>query len=51
MDQEVVRHNRTVLANLGPGDLVEFHRKGYSHWAVYKGKVIEFTLYLPGSCG
>ncbi|KAH3868354.1 phospholipase A and acyltransferase 2-like [Dreissena polymorpha] len=37
MAQQVVEHNRTVLDSLEEGDLVEFNRGLYSHWAVYKG--------------
>jgi len=40
MSQEVVRHNATVLEELHPGDLVEFNRGIYSHWAVYIGMVV-----------
>ncbi|XP_052805704.1 phospholipase A and acyltransferase 3-like [Mya arenaria] len=32
------KHNATTLEELHPGDLVEFDRGMYSHWAVYKGK-------------
>ncbi|WAR04919.1 PLAT3-like protein, partial [Mya arenaria] len=32
------KHNATTLEELQPGDLVEFDRGMYSHWAVYKGK-------------
>lgn len=35
---EVTRHNREVLASLDVGDLVEFPRGNYSHWAVYLGE-------------
>ena len=35
---EIQRHNSTVLQNLEKGDLVEFKRGVYSHWAVYAGK-------------
>ncbi|PVD22497.1 hypothetical protein C0Q70_18311 [Pomacea canaliculata] len=35
--REVTRHNREVLASLDVGDLVEFPRGNYSHWAVYLG--------------
>ncbi|KAH3868346.1 hypothetical protein DPMN_031489 [Dreissena polymorpha] len=45
MAKQVVQHNRTVLDSLEAGDLVEFNRGFYSHWAVYKGsrKVIHLT--------
>lgn len=33
----VVRHNETLLQELEPGDLIEFPREYYSHWAVYIG--------------
>ncbi|PVD21567.1 hypothetical protein C0Q70_17365 [Pomacea canaliculata] len=43
---EVVRHNRTVLASLKEGDLIEFPRGVYSHWAVYIGN--EDVIHLAG---
>ncbi|XP_046558723.1 phospholipase A and acyltransferase 1-like [Haliotis rubra] len=36
--QELQRHNQTVLDTLEEGDLLEFDRGLYSHWAVYVGK-------------
>lgn len=38
-------HNSTVLAELEEGDLIEFNRGLYSHWAVYygDGKVIHLA--------
>lgn len=37
-------HNKKVLSQLHPGDLIEFKRKLYSHWALYIGnsKIIHF---------
>ncbi|XP_035699314.1 phospholipase A and acyltransferase 3-like [Branchiostoma floridae] len=35
--EAVRRHNETVLADCEPGDLLEFPRSSYSHWAVYVG--------------
>ena len=32
-----IEHNGKVLADLQPGDLIEFKRNLYSHWAVYIG--------------
>ncbi|XP_013416978.1 HRAS-like suppressor 3 [Lingula anatina] len=44
---EVVRrHNQTVLDSLEPGDMIEFHRPMYSHWAVYIGD--EQVVHLTG---
>ena len=37
-DKERYEHNKRVLDILAPGDLVEYKRKLYSHWAVYVGK-------------
>ena len=31
------RHNITLLNELEEGDMVEFPREFYSHWAVYIG--------------
>lgn len=31
-------HNRFVLDSLEEGDLVQFDRGMYSHWAVYAGR-------------
>lgn len=41
----IQRHNCTVLESLEEGDLIEFHRGIYSHWAVYigEGKVIHLA--------
>ena len=39
-------HNETLLAVLEPGDLIEFPRGLYSHWAVYIGGLAPFFL-LP----
>ncbi|XP_045209807.1 phospholipase A and acyltransferase 3-like [Mercenaria mercenaria] len=41
----VQQHNSTVFETLERGDLVEFHRGVYSHWAVYagEGKVIHLA--------
>ncbi|GFO48582.1 hras-like suppressor 3 [Plakobranchus ocellatus] len=38
-------HNQRVLSELEPGDLIEFPRGLYSHWAVYVGneKVVHLT--------
>jgi hypothetical protein len=33
----IKQHNTTVLEKLEKGDLVEFKRGVYSHWAVYAG--------------
>lgn len=43
---EVTEHNRQLLKELKKGDLVEFPRKGYSHWAVYvgNGQVVHLTI-------
>ena len=35
-------HNETLLAVLEPGDLIEFPRGLYSHWAVYIGELATF---------
>lgn len=35
---EVMSHNRRVLASLREGDLIEFSRGAYSHWAIYIGE-------------
>ncbi|XP_066299079.1 phospholipase A and acyltransferase 3-like [Branchiostoma lanceolatum] len=35
--EDVRRHNETVLADCEEGDLLEFPRSPYSHWAVYVG--------------
>ena len=40
---EVRRHNETLLQVLEPGDLVEFPRGAYSHWAVYIGMYCAVT--------
>ncbi|XP_013389165.1 HRAS-like suppressor 3 [Lingula anatina] len=41
----VRRHNQTVLDSLEPGDMIEFHRPMYCHWAVYIGdeQVVHIT--------
>ncbi|KAL3876942.1 hypothetical protein ACJMK2_034721 [Sinanodonta woodiana] len=41
----IQRHNQTVLESLEEGDLVEFPRGLYSHWAVYVGndEVVHLT--------
>ncbi|GFO21167.1 group XVI phospholipase a2 [Plakobranchus ocellatus] len=46
--QKVVNkdHNKTVLAELEPGDLIEFPRGLYSHWGVYIGN--ELIAHLAG---
>lgn len=31
-------HNRSVIQTARKGDLLEFERSLYSHWAVYIGK-------------
>ena len=33
----VLAHNTTLLNDLEEGDLIEFPRGAYSHWAVYLG--------------
>ena len=38
----VVAHNTTLLSQLEEGDLVEFPRGAYSHWAIYIGNLTEF---------
>ena len=35
-------HNETLLAVLERGDLIEFPRGLYSHWAVYIGELATF---------
>ncbi|KAL3876941.1 hypothetical protein ACJMK2_034720 [Sinanodonta woodiana] len=40
------QHNQTVLDSLEDGDLVEFPRGLYSHWAVYVGN--EEVVHLAG---
>lgn len=37
MEQQLRRHNTTVLETLEEGDLVEFSRGIFSHWGVYIG--------------
>jgi hypothetical protein len=37
MEQQIRRHNETVLGTLKEGDLVEFPRGRYAHWGVYVG--------------
>ena len=35
---EIIRtHNETVFEQMQPGDLLEFHRGLYKHWAVVAG--------------
>ena len=41
--QSVVAHNTTVLSALEEGDMVEFPRGAYSHWAVYIGNLLSVT--------
>nr|KAG5696932.1 hypothetical protein BaRGS_015896 [Batillaria attramentaria] len=43
--REVIEANKKLLQELEEGDLVEFPRVGYSHWAVYvgNGKVVHLT--------
>ncbi|CAF0968658.1 unnamed protein product [Brachionus calyciflorus] len=38
-------HNKQVLSELLPGDLIEFKRNLYSHWAIYIGnsKIVHFS--------
>ncbi|XP_076472373.1 phospholipase A and acyltransferase 3-like [Babylonia areolata] len=43
---DVMRHNETLLSVLEPGDLIEFPRGMYSHWAVYIGN--EEVVHLSG---
>jgi HRAS-like suppressor 3 len=40
-----LEHNKKVLEDIQPGDLLEFKRNIYSHWAVYIGheKIIHLT--------
>lgn len=40
MEVQTKRHNDELLKTLVPGDLVEIPKTGYSHWAVYTGKII-----------
>lgn len=44
LDHLRFEHNKKVLSQLNPGDLIEFKRKLYSHWALYIGnsKLIHF---------
>ncbi|XP_041368251.1 phospholipase A and acyltransferase 2-like [Gigantopelta aegis] len=46
---EIAKHNTNELMRLEPGDLVEFKRRVYSHWAVYKGD--EEVIHLAGEEG
>jgi len=48
-EKEVKRneHNKKVLAELSPGDLVQYKRDLYSHWAVYIGH--EKIIHLHGN--
>lgn len=46
-EKERYEHNRKVLDNLQPGDLVQYKRDLYSHWAVYIGH--EKIIHLHGS--
>ncbi|PVD22523.1 hypothetical protein C0Q70_18337 [Pomacea canaliculata] len=43
---EVNMHNRTLLKSLREGDLIEFPRGLYSHWAVYVGN--QQVIHLAG---
>ncbi|XP_025083219.1 HRAS-like suppressor 3 isoform X1 [Pomacea canaliculata] len=50
--KEIEEHNRMIMSKAREGDLIEFPRPIYSHWAVYigNGKVIELTTIVhPGS--
>jgi len=46
MASTVISHNKSVLDTLEPGDLIEFSRGMYSHWAIYKGMSIIFRNFL-----
>ncbi|ESO92138.1 hypothetical protein LOTGIDRAFT_162789 [Lottia gigantea] len=46
MDLMVDKHNKTVLSELQPGDIVEFKRGIYSHYGVYIGN--EEIVHLSG---
>jgi hypothetical protein len=46
-EKERQEHNRKVLDNLHPGDLVQYKRDLYSHWAVYIGH--EKIIHLHGT--
>ncbi|XP_046560894.1 phospholipase A and acyltransferase 3-like [Haliotis rubra] len=46
---ELQTHNWTVLDHLEPGDLLEFDRGVYSHWAVYVGN--DEVVHLSGVDG
>lgn len=35
---ENTKQNEDVLAQAQPGDMIEFMRGTYSHWAIYVGK-------------
>jgi uncharacterized protein YfaT (DUF1175 family) len=35
--------NADVLKNAQPGDMIEFTRGLYSHWAIYVGKFILYS--------
>jgi hypothetical protein len=43
---QVQQHNANVLESLEAGDLVEFKRGVYSHWAVYIGIDIFLSFYF-----
>ena len=34
------------LSLLRPGDLVEFERDGYQHWAVYIGNMVKMMMMM-----
>ncbi|CAL1545347.1 unnamed protein product [Lymnaea stagnalis] len=51
MDEETVRrrHNERCLANAAVGDMLEFPRRFYSHWAIYIGDTD--IIHLSGEDG
>ena len=44
-EKKRAEHNSRVLNELRPGDLLEFKRKLYSHWAIYIGSAKIIHLY------
>lgn len=46
VDAKTHFHNKTLLSELQPGDLIEFPRGMYSHWGVYIGN--ELVSHLAG---
>lgn len=46
MTPDVRDHNETLISYIEPGDLIEFPRGPYSHWAVYIGN--EEVVHLSG---